>query len=79
MGRMKYATAATPGESSRSVSVRKIDNGFVISESTCVNGDYRCSERFAATAPDIEAMDYAHEVNAGQETLRGAMKELKRK
>jgi hypothetical protein len=79
MGRMKYAAAAMPGEthSSRSVSVRKIDNGYVVSETTCSNGDYKSTERYCETAPDIEAEE-AHGPDAGRENLRGAMKELHR-
>jgi hypothetical protein len=38
---------------SRSVSVRKIDNGYITSESTCKGGDYKSTERFSSDAPDI--------------------------
>lgn len=81
MGRMKHASAPMDGgmHSSRSVSVRKIDNGFIVSETTNVNGDYKSSERFCTTAPDIEAEEHEHGPNAGQESLRSAVKELHRK
>lgn len=36
-----------------SVNVRKIDNGYVISESRCKGSDYTYNERFTAEKPDI--------------------------
>ena len=80
MGKMKYSTAPMSSEmhSSRSVSVRKIDNGYVVSETTCSNGDYKSTERYCETAPDIETEE-DRGPDTGRENLRGAMKELHRK
>lgn len=81
MGRMKYSTApmADDHSSSRTTNVRKIDNGYIVSESVSRNGTYHHTERYCETAPDIEAMEHAHETNAGAEGMREAKKELQRK
>lgn len=45
------------GKTERSVSVRKIENGYVVSEYTSGPKGYKSSERFSPTPPkiDIEA------------------------
>lgn len=51
------AIAATPpsGNQEHSISVRKIDNGFIARSSTCNNatGEYKSSEQFFSSAPRI--------------------------
>lgn len=38
---------------SRNVSVRKIDNGFITTESSCKDGRYESSENYSLTPPDL--------------------------
>lgn len=38
---------------SRSVSVRKIANGYITSESSCKDGRYESEENYSATPPDL--------------------------
>lgn len=51
------AIAASPpsGNQEHSISVRKIDNGFIARSSTCnsATGEYKSSEQFFASAPRI--------------------------
>jgi len=78
MGKMKRGGAIYDGaeSSSHSTTTRKIDNGYVVCESRCENGEYSSSERYSPTKPLIE--ERAADTNVGAESLRGAMKELKR-
>jgi hypothetical protein len=79
-----HVLAATPcdspndGNESCSVNVRKIDNGYIVSESRCKGSEYSHSEKFSKTKPDLDAAT-RRETNAGREGLRDAMKELRRK
>jgi len=66
------------GNESCSVNVRKIDNGYIVSESRCKGNEYSHSETFSRTKPDLDAAT-RRETNAGREGLRDAMKELRRK
>lgn len=51
------AIAANPpsGNQEHSISVRKIDNGFIARSSTCnsATGEYKSSEQYFASAPKI--------------------------
>lgn len=38
---------------SRSVNVRKIENGYLTCESSCKDGKYESSETYSATPPDL--------------------------
>jgi hypothetical protein len=69
---------AASDNDSCSVSVRKIDNGYIVSESRCKGNEYSHSEKFSKTKPDIDAAT-RRETNPGRETMRGAMQELRRK
>lgn len=47
--------SVSDGKSERSVSIRKIDNGFIVSESTYgPKCGYKTKETFTPTAPKIE-------------------------
>lgn len=59
---------ATPGESYQSKSIRKIENGFVVSESRQQDGEYSSREYFVKT-PNGRG------VSVGGEALTGAIKE----
>lgn len=63
--------------SSREVSIRKIENGYLVRESCCTNGEYRSSERYCAVKPELEVP--REPTGAGTEGMREAMKELRRK
>ena len=65
------------GSAHHSVDVRKIDNGYVVRESRCCDGEYHSSEHYSAEKPNLQARTSAP--NPGKETMRGAMKELNRK
>ena len=39
---------------SNSVSVRKIDNGYIVNKSSCRNGRYESSEQYSPTAPQLQ-------------------------
>ena len=45
---------AVPSEEYASVSIRKIDNGFIVSKSHSGPKGYRCTETFSPTKPKIE-------------------------
>ena len=54
MGKRSYATPAyDPGES-KSVSCRKIDNGYIVTESHSGKDGYHSCERYSATKPKLE-------------------------
>lgn len=46
-------TVAT-GQQERSVDIRKIENGYIVRESSCGPRGYKSSERFTPTAPKID-------------------------
>lgn len=47
--------SVSDGKTERSVSVRKIDNGYIVSETTYGGrGGYKCSERFTDKAPTLD-------------------------
>jgi hypothetical protein len=80
MGRMKTSgPSMNPSgmDEHCDISVRKIDNGYVVRESRCCGGVYSSSECYSPTKPDL-AMMGPRGPNAGEESLRGAMKELKK-
>lgn len=60
-----------------SVDIRKIDNGYIIRESRSTAQGYTSSERFSKTNPGIG--EKARDTNPGTESMRNAMKELRRK
>lgn len=62
-----------------SVSVRKIDNGYVTCTSRCNAEGYHSEETFSKSRPVIEDMQRRPQTNPGRETMRGAMHELRRK
>lgn len=45
---------AMPRDEYASVSVRKIDNGYIVSRSVSGPKGYKCSEEFSATKPKLE-------------------------
>lgn len=45
---------------SHSVSVRKIDNGYIVSKSSCSNGRYESSEEYAATPPQLAGKEQSN-------------------
>jgi hypothetical protein len=53
MGRKSPPAVYSPGES-KSVSCRKIENGYIISESHSGKDGYSSCERFSATKPKLE-------------------------
>lgn len=49
--------SVSDGKAERSVSVRKIDNGYIVSETTYGGrGGYKCSERFTDKAPTLDVI-----------------------
>ena len=50
----KKVPAPTSPNSSTTVSVEKIDNGFLVRESHYSGDEYRCSTRYCPTKPKIE-------------------------
>lgn len=46
-------SVAVPESQYASVSVRKIDNGYIVSESMNGPRGYKCTERFSPTKPKI--------------------------
>lgn len=69
------AAATSDDNECHSIDCRRIDNGFIIRESHSKGGEYHSKETFSRTKPDIEPR---RETNSGRETLRDAMKELRR-
>lgn len=63
------------GNTSHTVSVRPIDNGFVVTESMCDNGNYKSHETFSEERPNLtpQATEQIPRSNA----LSGAVKYLK--
>lgn len=55
----------------KSISVRPIDNGFVVSETTERDGDYKSTERYMPEAPKLEA-------NYGDKSASSSMSEAKK-
>jgi hypothetical protein len=45
---------AMPRDEYASVSVRKIDNGYIVSKSVSGPKGYKCSEEFSPTKPKLE-------------------------
>lgn len=41
------------GSESRSINVRKIDNGYVTTESSCKDGRYESKDTYSATPPKL--------------------------
>ena len=64
------------GDVTHSISSRRIDNGYVISESTYGDGEYKSCERFSKTAPRAPKMG-GREGSVGDEGLSGAIRECK--
>lgn len=62
------AIAATPpsGNQEHSISVRKIDNGFIARSSTCnsATGEYKSSEQYFPSAPKIIPARVARSMDA---------------
>lgn len=50
----KYKSVPMPMNESHSVSVRKIDNGFIVSKSSSTPSGYKCSETFSPTKPKLD-------------------------
>lgn len=50
----KPVTATPTRDSSVNISVRKIDNGYIVSESRCGPKGYECKERYSASAPKVD-------------------------
>lgn len=47
--------SVSDGKTERSVSIRKIENGYIVSESTYGGrGGYKCTERFTDKAPTLD-------------------------
>jgi len=72
------AMPASLGE--RTVSVRKIDNGYLVRESSYGGPDgenYKCSEHFSPTLPRMQPLEKAEE--RGESSLREAMEYMKGK
>lgn len=46
--------SVSDGKTERSVSVRKIENGYIISESTCGPKGYKSTERFSDKPPTLD-------------------------
>lgn len=47
--------SVSDGKTERTVSVRKIENGYIVSESTYGGrGGYKCTERFTDKAPTLD-------------------------
>lgn len=70
-----------PSES-KSVSCRKIDNGYIVSESSYQNGQYKSSERYSAEKPKLEfapAPKPRAKTSAGPSSLARAIAHTKRK
>lgn len=65
------------GGSTREISTRPIDNGFIIRESNYGDGEYETRERFSKTAPKMPTMRGEREGSVGDERLAGAIKECK--
>ncbi len=64
------------GSESCSVDVRRIDNGYVIRESRCSDGQYHSSERYSQEKPSLDGgLDNGSTTSA----MKEAMKELNRK
>lgn len=61
---------------SHSVSVRKIDNGYVKSTTTSDGGDYHCKEEFSRQEPKLEARE-PRQVGSRGSSLRDAVKVLR--
>lgn len=81
MGKMKAygpAMCAPSTHESCDVSVRKIDNGYIVRESRSCGDRYSSSEMYCPEKPDLDVYP-SRGPDAGQETLRGAMKELRKR
>ncbi len=82
MGKKKHGTAvdapagAVGRDSSYSISVRGIENGYIVSECRQSGGNYTHTERFSSTKPEIDA-PREPSTGPGSETLRAAVKSLK--
>ena len=74
-------TQAPASGEDHSISVRAIDNGYLVRTSTYNSrtGDCRSSEKFSATPPKVvpPKVGRGEPVPAGGESLRGAMDFLK--
>jgi hypothetical protein len=57
-------------EGEYSMSVRKIENGFITRESVCDAKGYRCSETFSERAPNIRSAKDAAGSEGGGATMR---------
>lgn len=64
----------TNGKTEHTRSVRPIDNGFIVCDSSWGPEGYKSSERYSREAPDMEA---PRDRMVGAENLRGAIKVLK--
>lgn len=62
----------------RTVSVRRIDNGYVTCETHYKGNEYTSREEFSTEKPVLVNESRATP-NAGRETMRAAMDELRRK
>ena len=60
---------------SYSVDVRKIENGYVTRTSVYGSGDYKSTEVFSATKPDLDAPKAPRQ--SGGSSLRDACRSLK--
>lgn len=86
MGKRLSNTAAIERESfsgqSHSISVRKIDNGYLVSKSSCgPDGDYRSSESFHRQPPRISEPRVGRQArdSAGDESLADTVDYMKSK
>lgn len=56
--------------------VRPIDNGFIVRTTRVSDGEYKCTERYSPTAPDMNAALGMKETSPGRGMMRDAVKEL---
>ena len=77
--------AFTSNSDSVSISTRKVENGYIVTESRSTGDDYSCREFFTETKPTLSASsgmgDYLGSADgpSGPRGLRPAMGELARK
>lgn len=60
------------GGSSFEISVRPVENGFIIRETTHGGGEYKTTERFSKTAPRLPSIGRDGPSSVGDERLSGA-------
>ena len=60
-----------------SVSVRRIDNGYIVDTSRDLDGEYSCKQEFTPEKPDLRNVMRSDEPAQGTNSLRSATRYLK--